>query len=65
MASFFPGVEHGMKKNHRKFPGIKGRRPDHKAARIAAAKARAKVYAALPLEEKARINPKKFEKTTK
>lgn len=39
MASFYPGVEHGMKKNHRKFPGIKGRRPDKKAARIAVAQA--------------------------
>ena len=37
MASFFPGVEHGRKKNHRKYPGIKGRRPDHKAARVAVA----------------------------
>lgn len=65
MASYFPGVEHGLKKNHRKFPGIRGRRPDHKAARIAAAKKRADVYAALPLEEKMQRNPKKFDKTTK
>lgn len=30
----------GEKKNHRKFPGIRGRRPDKKAARQAGALAR-------------------------
>jgi hypothetical protein len=65
MASYYPGVEHGLKKNHRKFPGIKGKRPDHKAARVAVAKENAQAYANLSLEEKKLRNPNKYaDKTT-
>jgi hypothetical protein len=50
----------GEKKNNRKFPGIKGKRPDHKSARKAMADANAAKYAALPLAEKILRNPQKF-----
>lgn len=50
----------GSKKNHRRFPGIKGRRPDYAAARKQEAATRKAAYAALPPEEKKRRNPKKF-----
>jgi hypothetical protein len=46
--------------NERKYPGIKGVRPDYKASRVLDAIARNKAYAGLPLEEKKRRNPKKF-----
>lgn len=52
----------GKKINERKYPGVKGRRPDYAKTRRSEALARNKAYAALPLEEKMRRNPKKFEK---
>lgn len=50
----------GLKKNHRRYPGIRGKRPDHKAYKREEALARAMVYAALPLAEKMKRNPKKY-----
>jgi hypothetical protein len=45
----------------RRNPGIAGRRPDRKAIRQVEAKARNEAYAMLPVEEKARRNPKRFD----
>lgn len=47
------------KTNSRRFPGIKGRRPDRKAIRVAAAAERMEAYRALPESEKLLRNPKK------
>lgn len=60
MASFFPGVERGLKKNRRLHPGIKGKRPDHKAMRQREAAERNMVYQALSLLEKVKRNPRKY-----
>lgn len=49
----------GSKKNHRRFPGIKGKRPDLKALRQKEATERQAVYAALPVTVRAERNPKK------
>lgn len=51
----------GEKQNHRRYPGIKGRRPDRKAERVEAARQRAEVYAALSMQEKMKRNPKKYQ----
>jgi hypothetical protein len=62
MSSLLPrGVDH--KHNHRKFPGAKGKRPDRKELRRMEAMERAKVYAALPIEEKMKRNPKRYMNT--
>lgn len=50
----------GSKINERKYPGIRGKRPDLKARRKVQASERNAAYAALPLEVKKGINPKKF-----
>lgn len=50
----------GSKINERKYPGVKGNRPDLKARRKLQAEQRNAAYAALPLEAKKSINPKKF-----
>lgn len=46
----------------RRHPGIAGKRPDRKVIRQTEAKTRQEAYAMLPVEEKARRNPKRFEK---
>jgi hypothetical protein len=50
----------GSKINRRRYPGIKGKRPDRKAIRQAEAVQRAQAYAVLSLSEKKLRNPKKF-----
>lgn len=50
----------GEKKNHRRYPGIKGRRPDRKSERVETARQRAEAYALLPMEEKVKRNPNKY-----
>jgi hypothetical protein len=50
----------GQRKNDRRFPGIKGFRPDRKKMRQEEAEARNLAYQALSLEEKTLRNPKKF-----
>lgn len=50
----------GEKKNERKYPGVRGKRPDRKAMRRVEAIKRAEAYAALPLSEKIKRNPKKY-----
>jgi hypothetical protein len=57
MSSEIFGHGSGAKKNHRKFPGIRGRRPDRKLIRQAEALARDKTYKDLPWEEKLKRNP--------
>lgn len=51
--------------NVRRFPGVKGPRPDKAAKRKEEALKRNAAYAALPIEEKKARNPKKFEKKSK
>lgn len=60
MAGTNNGGLRGMKQNNRRFPGIKGVRPDQKAIRKEMADERNAAYAALPIEAKRDINPKKF-----
>jgi len=50
----------GEKKNNRRFPGIRGKRPDLKGLRRQEAMERNAAYQALPLEEKMKRNPKKY-----
>lgn len=50
----------GEKRNQRKNPGIKGRRPDRKAARQAEAVARNTAYQLLNSDEKQARNPNKY-----
>lgn len=54
----------GSKINHRKFPGIKGKRPDRKAARKEAATERNLSYALLSPQEKIKL-PGRGEKELK
>lgn len=56
----FHGAGSGLKKNQRKHPGIKGRRPDLKGLHRREAAERLAAYQALPLSEKIKRNPKKF-----
>ena len=51
--------------NTRRFPGIKGPRPDKASKRKEEALKRNAAYAVLPIEEKKARNPKKFEENTK
>ena len=51
----------GEKQNHRRYPGIKGKRPDRKAERVETARQRAEVYATLSMSEKMQRNPKKYQ----
>lgn len=51
------------KGNYRRHPGVKGPRPDRKQTRREDAEQRLAAYQALPLEEKKRRNPKKFEES--
>lgn len=52
----------GKRINSRRYPGIKGRRPDNKKYRQEEALKRNAAYAALPLEAKVERNPKKYNK---
>lgn len=60
MAACNNGGTRGAKKNARRYPGVKGRRPDQAKIRKEEAVVRHAAYAALPLEAKKQINPKKF-----
>lgn len=60
MAGTNNGGIRGQKQNNRRYPGIRGKRPDQKAIRQEMALARNAAYAALPIEAKRDINPKKF-----
>lgn len=60
MSSEIFGRGSGAKKNERRFPGIKGRRPDRKAARQAEAVARNTAYQLLNSDEKQARNPNKY-----
>ncbi len=61
MASCNNGGMRGMKKNNRRYPKIKGKRPDRKAARREVAASNKKLYDALDLDIKKLRNPKKYE----
>lgn len=59
MSSLLPrGVD--RKHSNRKFPAVKGRRPDKAAERKFQAQVRNDMYQALPTEEKIKRNPNKL-----
>ncbi|MDE1834527.1 MAG: hypothetical protein KGH64_04270 [Candidatus Micrarchaeota archaeon] len=60
--SIFNVGGNGSKKNHRKYPGVRGKRPDLKKIRQTEALERQAQYDALSLEQKMKINPKKYMK---
>ena len=60
MSSLLPrGVD--RKHSDRKYPGAKGPRPDKYSERKFQAQVRNDMYQALPLEEKIKRNPRKFQ----
>ena len=61
MSACSNGGPRGQKQNNRRYPGIKGRRPDNKVARKEVAASNKKLYDGLSLDEKKAINPKRYE----
>jgi hypothetical protein len=53
------------RKNHRRFPGIKGKRPDRREKRLAQVAASRKEWEKLSPTEKAARNPKQADKYLK
>ena len=60
MSSEIFGHGSGAKKNERRYPGIRGKRPDKKAIRQVEARMRDEAYQLLTIEEKQARNPNKY-----